>query len=359
MPDPADVATYLLERKLLGARAFVDGRLRVIDVSRRNRVFLVVTENERSFVVKTADQAGSARMAHEVTMLERLRTADKRGELASRLPALVAYDSAEGVLVLEAPPEAQDLTRQHAHGRYSRTLAREAGKALALLHAMSPVVLEGTRIASDPRWALRIHRPDLDTLRTLSAGSVELIRIVQSSDEICTGLGELLASWQDQSVIHGDVRWDNFLAVRGRGSKRRSRLLLIDWEQAGTGDPGLDVGAFFGEYLHAWLQSVPIVDPRNPGRLLAHAGRPLARMQPTLCAFWDGYTRRGGRTAPELSRLLTRAIQFAAARLVAAALEEAQTLTELRGSVLYTLQLSANVFRRPDEAAHLLGVHVS
>src|SRR5918998_225667 len=39
------------------------------------------------------------------------------------------------------------------------------------------------------------------------------------------------------------------------------------------------------------------------------------------------------------------------------ALEEAQTLDELRPSVLSTLQLGANVLRRPDEAAvHLLGI---
>jgi hypothetical protein len=38
------------------------------------------------------------------------------------------------------------------------------------------------------------------------------------------------------------------------------------------------------------------------------------------------------------------------------ALEEAQMLVELRQSVLSTLQLGANVLRRPDEAAaHLLG----
>jgi hypothetical protein len=352
-----DVATYLMERKLLSPRAVVDGRLQVRDVSRRNRVFVVIAEGERSFILKAANQAGSTRMAHEASMLEWLRTAD-RG-LASRLPTLIAYDSVNEVLVLESLPDAQDLARQHARGTYSRILARDAGRGLALLHAVSPGNLNGMRIASHPRSALHVHRPDLDTLRRLSAGAAEVIRIIQSSDAICAGLDELLSSWQDQSVIHGDIRWDNFLAVCPPVSKRRTRVVLIDWEEAGTGDPGFDVGAFLGEYLHAWVQSVPIVDARDPGRLLAHAARPLAHMQPALCAYWDGYMRHGGQTAPELNRLLIRAIQFAAARLVAAALEEAQTLTQLRGSVLYTLQLAANVFRRPDDATQLLGLHAS
>jgi Ser/Thr protein kinase RdoA (MazF antagonist) len=350
----SDVATYLVERELLSAAAIVDGRLRVVDLSRRNRVFLVVTDNERSFVVKFASHAGGAAMAREAAVLARLRALDR--ELASRLPVLVAHDGVACVLVLEAPPDARDLTRQHAGGRYSRALAREAGRGLAHLHAIPAGALGDAATASDPRWALRLHEPDVAMLRTLSMGSVEVIRIVQASDEICTGLGELLASWQERSIVHGDIRWENVLALRDRGSKTRSRLLLIDWEQAGAGDPALDVGAFLGEYLHAWLRSVPIVDSRDPGRLLGEAGRPLARMLPPVRAFCEGYARAGARTAPELRDLLTRAVRFAAARLVAAALEEAQTRTDLGGSVLFTLQLAANVFGRPDEAAQLLGL---
>jgi aminoglycoside phosphotransferase (APT) family kinase protein len=358
--EPADVATYLLERKLLSLRAVVDGGLRVVDVSRRNRVFLVTAEHERCFVLKLAGEPGDTGVAREAAVLERLQSPHVGGELATRLPAMVDYDSSEGVLILEATPEAQDLRRHHACGRFSRTLAQEAGRALALLHAIPPAALSDLATPSDPTWILQVHRPDLDTLRTLSAASVELIRVVQSSEELCAGLDELLASWRGESVIHGDMRWDNCLALRGRESKRRDRLLLIDWELSGAGDPGLDIGAFFGEYLHAWVQSVPIVDPRDPGRLLGHARLPLRRMQPALMSFWDTYTRHSGLPAAELTRILRRATRFAGARLVEAALEEAQTMAELPGSALHTLQLGANVLRRPDEAAaHLLGLRAS
>jgi aminoglycoside phosphotransferase (APT) family kinase protein len=358
--DPADVATYLIERNLLSAQAVVDGDLRVMDASRRNRVFVVVAEHERCFVLKLAGEVGDAGVDREAAVLERLGSADVGGELASRLPTMVEYDAAEGVLILEATPDARDLTRHHACGRFSRTLAHEAGRALALLHAVPLAVLSGLASYPDPTWTLQMHRPDLDTLHTLSAASVELIRTIQRSDEICTGLDELRASWRGGSVIHGDMRWDNCLALRGGKSRRRTRLLLIDWEWSRAGDPGLDIGAFFGEYLHAWVQSVPIVDPREPGRLLGHARLPLRRMQPALRSFWDAYTRHRGVSAAELSRILRRATRFAGARLIEAALEEAQTTAELRGSACHTLQLGANVLRRPDEAAaHLLGLRAS
>ena len=94
-------------------------------------------------------------------------------------------------------------------------------------------------------------------------------------------------------MIHGDVRWGNCLALRG-ASSRWTRLQLIDWELCGAGDPAFDVGAFLGEYLGAWLRSIPIANPRDAGRLRAHARLPLRRMRPALGAFWDAYARQSG-----------------------------------------------------------------
>ena len=360
MLGAADVAGYLLDRNLLSPRAVVHGRLRVEDASRLNRVFVVTAQRERCYVVKLPGAAGGAGVAREAAVLERLGALDTDGSLTSRLPLLVAYDEADGVLILESAPDARDLRGRHARGRFSRALAGEAGRALALLHALPPAALDGLPPVRHPIWGTQVHRPDLDMLRTLSATAMELTRIVQGLDELCAELDDLLASWSEESVIHGDIRWDNCVALRGANSSRWTRLQLIDWELCGAGDPGFDIGAFFGEYLRAWLQSIPIVDAGDPGRLLAHARLPLRRMRPALRAFWDAYALHRGTSGAELSGTLRRATRFAAVRLLTAALEEAQTLAELRASVLYLLPLSHNVLRRPDEAsAHLLGVGAS
>lgn len=360
MLGAADVAGYLIDRNLLSPRAVVDGGLRVEDASRLNRVFVVTAQHERCYVLKLPGAAGGAGVAREAAVLERLGALDPDGPLASRLPLLVAYDEAEGVLIFESTPDARDLTGRHARGRFSCALAREAGRALARLHALPPGALDGLPRVPHPIWGAQVHRPDLDMLRTLSAAAVELTRIVQAIDELCEELDDLLASWSVESVIHGDIRWDNCIARRGARSSRWSRLQLIDWELCGAGDPGFDIGAFFGEYLRAWLQSIPIVDPADPGRLLAHARLPLRRMRPALRAFWAAYTLHRGTSGAELSGTLRRATRFAAVRLLMAAVEEAQTLAELRASVLYMLPLSRNILRRPDEAsAHLLGVSAS
>jgi aminoglycoside phosphotransferase (APT) family kinase protein len=359
MLGAADVAGYLLERGWLSPSAVVDGSLRVRDVSRRNPVFLVTAGDGRGYVLKVRGPAGESAVAHEAAILERLGSVHPSRSLEAWLPGVVGYDDAAGVLVLETKPDARDLRAHHARGRFSRALAREAGRALAQLHTIPPATLDG--LPQVPRAAsiLNLHRPDLDTLFALSEAAVELTRIVQSSEELCGELDELLARWSPDAVIHGDVRWDNLVAVRGGGSHRWTRLQLIDWELCGVGDPGFDIGAFFGEYLRAWLQSVPIADPRDPSRLLGHARLPLRRMRPAMQAFWDAYCVQRGTPAPELGATLRRSTRFAAVRLLTAALEEAQTFAELRARALHLLTLAENMLRRPREAAEVFGLGAS
>ena len=61
----ADVAGYLLDRKLLSPSAVVHGGFRVADKSRLNRVFVVTTEDGSCFVLKAADGADGAGVARE------------------------------------------------------------------------------------------------------------------------------------------------------------------------------------------------------------------------------------------------------------------------------------------------------
>src|SRR5919109_1409780 len=157
--EAADVARYLLDRELLSPRAVVDGGLRVVDRSRLNRVFVATADRERCLVLK----AGGPAPAREAAVLERLRIADRGGELARALPVTVAHDGAAEVLVLESAPDAHDLADHCGRGRFSRALAREAGRALARLHTISPRALDGLgpvdRAAADRLGALRSGRP--------------------------------------------------------------------------------------------------------------------------------------------------------------------------------------------------------
>ena len=81
------------------------------------------------------------------------------------------------MLILESAPGARDLVRHHARGRFSCGLARKAGRALAILHAISPAMLDGASGLSNQRSAIRLHEQlNLASAHELSPAALELTR---------------------------------------------------------------------------------------------------------------------------------------------------------------------------------------
>jgi aminoglycoside phosphotransferase (APT) family kinase protein len=336
-----EVATYLLDAGVLGNGSRRDG-MRVVDASRRNHVFVATADGSPAYVVKQARSRDDPAVAREASVLGRLTRLDA---LRGLLPRLVTYDASRGILVLETEPGGRNLRDQFARRRFSTALARASGRALARLHRLPPDAAGARPHGLDPAWPLSWHRPWLETLSDLSAAGVELLRMTQSSAALCAAFDELRESCAATSLIHGDARWDNWIALPASASRGRTRIVVADWELAGPGDPCMDVGAVFGEYLLTWLDSIPVIDGRDPGRLLGHAQVPLDRVQPSLRAFWVAYREAGGVLPRD------RAVRFAAVRILQAAVEQTQDSSELRPRTVIALQLAANVLARPGDAA--------
>jgi hypothetical protein len=351
-----DVVAYLIEQGLLDPDAVTADGLQVLDVSGRNRVFVVAGHGTAGYVVKQSDPHDVDFLAREVAVLRQLVEAEP--QLARYLPRPVSYDARRRTLVCELVGDATDLAAYHARGRFPPLLARRLGGALAVLHAVDPGTLDempatrealGVGVPSDP--------PSLGLLLTMSDAGVELLRLLQGSSELCQRLAELNDSRDDVAIIHGDLRPSNCVAFPRAGAGRRTRIALVDWELARRGDPHVDLGAVLGEYLDVWLWSMSVFDGSDLGHAPRHARHPLEAMQPAIRGFWRGYldTPREQRAAPRPS--LRRAVEFSAVRLVEAAFERAQIESALDPRAGLALQLGLNVLGRPTEAAvHLFGL---
>jgi hypothetical protein len=175
---------------------------------------------------------------------------------------------------------------------------------------------------------------------------------VQASSAVCDRLVALRDAVPRDGLTHGDLRWENCLAVAPRGSRRRTRVLLVDWEFAGRGAAGFDVGTVIAEYLRSWVGSIPIVAPDDPGRLAGRASHPLSRMRPAMAALWSAYGLANPRRPP-----LRRVVELAAVRLLQIAVERTQGLARPSAHVVTLVQLADNMLRRPEDAAQrLLGL---
>ena len=47
----------------------------------------------------------------------------------------------------------------------------------------------------------------------------------------------------EKTLTHIDAVPDNFMILEGKG-KAAPKVMLIDWEYAGYGDPGFDIGSY-------------------------------------------------------------------------------------------------------------------
>ena len=349
-----DVASWLLERGLLGPEAVLDGDLTIRDASSRNRNYRAETREGPGYLLKQGlTQDAVASVAHEAGVYHQL--SQVRSGLNGHIPRFFGYDPTSAVLVLELVRDAEDLRTLHLRtGRFSAGPAAILGQALGLLHT-TPGTPDGEAAAAPAPWVLWVHRPDARVFRDISAAGLELIRIVQGSAGFPDALNDLRADWTPDALIHGDVKWDNCLVSLGEDG--REELRLIDWESASSGDPGWDIGSALSHYLSFWLFSIPVTGAEPPERFPELAQYPLDAMKPALASCWIAYADARGFAPAAAAAELVRAVRFAGARLVQTAFEAAQMTQQLTSALILHLQLALNILTRAEEATTaLLGI---
>jgi aminoglycoside phosphotransferase len=350
MLTTAGIAHYLLSLGVVNPSAVVEDELAVLDVSRRNAVFLAVARRGPAYVVKQARAGTAATLAHEAAVLRALAAMP---ELDGLVPQVVHEDRAAACLVLRTPADARDWSEHHRAGRFPPSLGRALGRTLAALHELPVEGIEDLPPPTDRLWGLTLPEPSHELLLDFSAAAMDLLARLQAHDFICARLQNLRGVTSADAIVHGDLRWDNCMVVAAPGSGRRNRLLLVDWELAGRGIASFDIGTALAEYLSAWVGSIPMPDPRDPSRFVDHARYPLASMRPAIHTLWTTY--RSARNRPPT---LAHVVELAAVRLLQAALEHARQSDELSAHVVVVAQLGAHLLTDPEGTAlALLGLH--
>jgi aminoglycoside phosphotransferase (APT) family kinase protein len=353
---PGDIVRDLVRRDMLDPAAVVGGSVEIRDMSRRNQVWLVLPPHSRAYVVKqaTCDDTWSG-LQREATAYSVLSGHHRCASLRPFLLTLVDIDPARRLLLLASPADAKDL---HEHvqstGRWGVTQAKALGRCLARLHDLPVESLPAemaTDLSNDRPWVLSLHRPSASHVQRMSPGNQDVVRMVQQSRPLCTGLGELQERWTRARLVHGDVRWENCLAIRTAGSARRG-LSLIDWELCHVGDPRWDQGCGFAALLSAWAASV--------------TGRPSSRRATTAAAgtvaasgraFWASSSQSSRVTEPDVDDRVAVVMRFAAARLLQVAVEQTRQFRSVSPTAVALVQLAENAMATPEAvAAHLLGI---
>lgn len=354
------VVPFLRRLGLISVESIVDGDLKVIDGSSRNLNLKVIRNDGPSYLVKqptSSDPEDIGTFRKEAAFYEISQRQPDFEPLRRYLPRLYLYDSKNYVLVVELIHDSQNLMEYHERiDDFPVQPARVIGEALAALHSIPTVKLTdgklGPSLGRVPS-ILYVHRPGPKLFENASSANIQMIQIIQRHPELCDALVALKEELRNESLIHADVKWTNFI-VRATSDARDCELKLVDWEMAELGDPCVDVGSIFADYLGFWILSLPVSGESAPDRWMELTRHPLEAMQPAMCAFWESYT---GHSTAEPRDLLLRSVKYCAARLIQTGYEYMQMSNRLTGNVLCLLQVSLNILKRPQSAIDdLLGL---
>jgi len=365
MISPQTIAHYLVRRKLLRSNEVLAPGLTISNVSRRNCAISVIRDGNPSYLVKQG--VGVERittMRHEALVYQFL---GEHNGLSSHLPRNFGFDAGRHLLILEFFKGSQNLSKYFGSAkRPPASIGAMLGRALAEIHSYRPKDRRArnvlVRSGRGVPLILGLHKPSIRSLRNLSEGQIELIKIVQRFG-FGKHLDRLKRGWRSTSLTHGDLRFDNCLVPDPFSGDEKTCLRIVDWEFSGFGDPAWDVGFIFAEHLIFWVSSVPITGDSPPDRCLNIAEMPLERMQPLLRSFWSSYHSRMRERVnvdhTEAQQLLLRALGYAPVRLLQSAFEEMRSSSQLTGRAICLAQLSLNMFQRSQRAfAELLGLRI-
>lgn len=362
---PNNICYYLLERGLITAESVVDGDFMVVDVTRRNRNFKIIRRQHQSFFIKQIqdwDPQAIASLQCEATCYWLAQNDVQLASLASLMPAYYLYDPARHILITELLPEGENLSEYHRRlGKFPVDIAATMGRALGSYHRDGVNKLkdepQNAHFPKRTPWILTINQQNPQLFNALSAANSQLFNIVQTYPEFAQVLEELCSQWQFDSLIHGDMKWDNCVVYRTNGQTEKTGFRIVDWELADIGDSRWDVGAIIQAYLTFWIMSIPQNSEMSPAQFVELAQYPLEDMQPAIHAFWNAYLETLEVEGSEAQSLLESCVKYGAARMIQTAYEYMQYQPHITVSALYLLQVSLNILKSPKEAIdHLLAL---
>ena len=359
MLKEGEILKFLINEGYICAdRAFSEG-IRIVANPCRHSNHAVILNDGSGFFIKQGDgKRGFGTIRHEALVLANLADGLLSTKLQNATAQFLGYHEHDDVLILALVVSGENLRyRLQKRPIFSRILAQRLGQLLGTLHESDDCIHLPQNIVHNPPWVLSLHKPKISLMREVSAGNLILITMLQDCPELVEGFDDLRMAWMPTVMIHFDVKLDNILVAKAEGTlaNRTKTVTLVDWEFAGLGSPGWDVGSVFAEILALWAQGFQIANQRAVRSRIDYELQTLKQLKPAVHSFWNAYCiARNIQGTNEVTELLHQCMRWTAARLIQSAYEITQTATRPRQHVGLMMQLAVNLLSRPKDAASQL-----
>ena len=324
-----NIAFYLFEKGLLSWEESLAGIHTYVEAGSRSFGFKVKMVGGKGFFIKQIKGKSSG-----MNNLLETESVVLQSEIFLEKPSLFLHDKKNGVLVSSLVDDAQNVGEFIKTEGFVLSVASQLGQVLRRFHQTK---------FEENHWNIlsKKQHPSVFYLGTESGRiwlkqrkeryTIQLIEQMMLYPSLCKTIEQVYKNWQTQTLIHGDMKFENCLVQSINGNHI---IQLIDFEEITFGDTLWDVAGIIHAAIAVQLQQSHflIFSPFSPFHPLLDD----AVLCEWLQSFWKNYEGEDS----------TQLIQFTGLRLIGRLMEIAQQ-TDVSHQAQEWLPLAQEMIENP------------
>lgn len=338
-----NITYYLLDKGFLEPDTFMSGDYLLTQTQSRNSIFKIQQENNKGLFVKqliTQDATNSYLMQKDATSHYLIHQSNLYRETAKHIPDYYGYDPYQNILVTEYFANTKNVHEvTYRDQKLSKTHAIKMANILASYHF--DITNEIKKNSSLQFFSKQLPWI-LNTSQLLNANpkgiTNSVIAEIHKHQDLVKKIEKLATQWETTSLIHGDIKWMNFIVM-----PNNEDIKLVDWEIADLGDPLWDVAGVFQSYFSAWVLSF---NNQNIQQHLQTQGTEflsIEKITPIVKILWDTYAKKQEFSAKESSKKLIKTLSYMAVRMIQTAFENNMAQSHIYANSVRILQFCNHI----------------
>ena len=319
-----NITHYLLDKGFLDPGLFISGDYILTQTMSRNSIFRVEHQNKTGLFVKqliNQDTSNSYLLQKDATCHYVIHKSELYQDVAKYIPKYYGYDLNHNILVTEYFPNTKSMHEIiYQKKEFSDEHAKKLAAILASFHFdITKEVDNNTSLqffSGMVPWILNIGTIDPSNNTNGSNNSNSVVVEIQKHPELVKKIEKVAAQWERYSLIHGDIKWMNFIV-----SHDEKDMKLVDWEIADLGDPLWDVAGVLQSYLISWVLSFNNNVAQYHQKISGTEFLSLETVLPAIKVFWDAYALLQNFTKEEKDHKIIKAVSYMAVRMIQTAFE--------------------------------------
>jgi thiamine kinase-like enzyme len=338
-----NITHYLLDKGFLEPTSFLSGDYMLTQSQSRNAIFKIQQQQEKGLFVKqliTQDSTNSYLMQKDATSHYLIHQSDLYKETATHIPDYYGYDPYHNILVTE-----YFANTKNVHEVTYRDKKLSEGHAVKMAHILASYhfdITDEIKNNSSLQFFSRQIPWILNTGQLLNSNPQGIkntvIAEIHKHPDLIKRMEKVAAQWEVTSLIHGDIKWMNFIVM-----PNNEDIKLIDWEIADLGDPLWDVAGIFQSYFSSWVMSFNNHNIQQHQQMQGSEFLSIETIIPVVKLLWETYTSLQKFTSEEAKEKLLKTLSYMAARMLQTAFENNMAQQQISANSVRILQFCNHI----------------